>query len=160
MKRTFVRLSRAKSANCWLRSGEKSSISKGSRPTCTRVIANCKIDFARHVFTAHHCRADEANPRNGRDLAPRSRLRLTRSEVAIHEFGRHRHHDQSKNPAHHTVGSKLTRRRAVLKFNLDAIYRSIMQTDGVSPTDISRCSLSSLTASAVLARSSFPSSAR
>src|SRR6266436_2100657 len=61
MKRTFVRLSRAKSANCWLRSGEKSSISKGSRPTCIRVIANCKIDFGRHVFTAHHCRADEAN---------------------------------------------------------------------------------------------------
>src|SRR6476661_9679720 len=61
MKRTFVRLSRAKSANCWLRSGEKSSISKGSRPTCIRVIANYKIDFGRHVFTAHHCRADEAN---------------------------------------------------------------------------------------------------
>src|SRR6266478_7151010 len=61
MKRTFVRLSRAKSVNCWLRSGEKSSISKGSRPTCTRVIANCKIDFRRHVFTAHHGRADEAN---------------------------------------------------------------------------------------------------
>src|SRR5467141_3315970 len=56
MKRTFVRLSRAKSASCWLRSGEKSSISKGSRPTCIRVIANCKIDFGRHLFTAHHCR--------------------------------------------------------------------------------------------------------
>ena len=61
MKRTFVRLSRAKSVNCWLRSGEKSSISKGSRPTCIRVIANCKIDFGRHLFTAHHSRADEAN---------------------------------------------------------------------------------------------------
>src|SRR6266436_2030822 len=61
MKRTFVRLSRAKSANCWLRSGEKSSISKGSRPTCIRVIANCKIDFGRHVFTALHFRTNEAN---------------------------------------------------------------------------------------------------
>src|SRR6266478_6523773 len=65
MKRTFVRLSRAKSANCWLRSGEKSSISKGSRPTCIRVIANCKIDFGRHLFTAHHCRADEASQKSG-----------------------------------------------------------------------------------------------
>src|SRR5882757_7717192 len=65
MKRTFVRLSRAKSVNCWLRSGEKSSISKGSRPTCIRVIANCKIDFGRHVFTAHHCRADKASQKSG-----------------------------------------------------------------------------------------------
>jgi len=94
------------------------------------------------------------------DLPARPRLMVTRSEIAIHEFGRHRHHDQSENPAHHTTGSKLAPRRAVLKFNLDAIYRSIMETDGVSPDDISRCSLSSLTASAVLARSSFPSSAR
>jgi hypothetical protein len=52
---------------------------------------------------------------------------VTRSEIAIHEFGRHRHHDQSKNPAHHTAGSKLAPRRAVLKFNLDAIHRSIMK---------------------------------
>ena len=102
----------------------------------------------------------EPDARNAPDLAARPRLRGTRSEIAIHEFGRHRHHDQSKNPAHHTTGSKLAPRRAVLKFNLDAIYRSIMQTDGVSPDDTSRCSLSSLTASAVLARSSFPSSAR
>ena len=55
------------------------------------------------------------------DLAARPRPRLTRSEIAIHEFGRHRHHDQSKNPAHHTTGSKLAPRRAVLKFDLDAI---------------------------------------
>src|SRR6267154_2651446 len=61
MKWTFVRLSRAKSVNCWLRSGEKSSISKGSRPTCIRVIANCKIDFGRHVFTALHFRTNKAN---------------------------------------------------------------------------------------------------
>jgi hypothetical protein len=47
---------------------------------------------------------------------------VTRSEIAIHEFGRHRHHDQSKNPAHHTTGSKLVPRRAVLKFNLDIIH--------------------------------------
>ena len=98
----------------------------------------------------------EPDARNAPDLAARPRLRVTRSEIAIHEFGRHRHHDQSKNPAHHTTGSKLVPRRAALKFNLDAIYRSIMQTDGVSPDDISRCSLSSLTASAVLARSLFP----
>jgi hypothetical protein len=65
----------------------------------------------------------EPDARNGRNLAPRPRLRLTRSEIAIHEFGRHRHHDQSKNPAHHTTGSKLAFRRAVLKFNLDAIHR-------------------------------------
>jgi len=102
----------------------------------------------------------EPDARNGLDLAPRPRLRVTRSEIAIHEFCRHRHHDQSKNPAHHTTGSKLAPRQAVLKFNLDAIHRSIMQTDGVSPNDMGRCSLSSLTASAVLARSSFPSSAR
>jgi hypothetical protein len=56
----------------------------------------------------------EPDARNGRDLAPRPRLRVTRSEIAIHEFGRHRHHDQSKNPAHHTTGSKLAPRRAVL----------------------------------------------
>src|SRR5262249_42022972 len=61
-------------------------------------------------------------------LAARPRLRMTRSEIAIHEFGRHRHHDQSKNPAHHTTGSKLTPQRAVLKCNLDAIHRSVMQT--------------------------------
>ena len=90
----------------------------------------------------------------------RPRLRVTRSEIAIYEFGRHRHHDQSKNPAHHTTGSKLAPPRAVLKFNLDAILRSTMQTEGVSPDDIGGCSLSSLTASAVLARSLFPSSAR
>jgi hypothetical protein len=102
----------------------------------------------------------EPDARNAPDLAPRPRLRLTRSEIAIHEFGRHRHHDQSKNPAHHTTGSKLAPRQAVLKFNLDAIHHSIMQTDGVSPDDVSGCSLSFLTASAVLARSSFPSSAR
>ena len=69
-------------------------------------------------------------------VALRPRLRLTRSEIAIHEFGRHRHHDQSKNPSHHTTGSKLAPRRVVLKFNLDTIHRSIMQTDGVSPDDI------------------------
>jgi hypothetical protein len=102
----------------------------------------------------------EPDARNAPDLASRPRLRLTRSEIAIHEFGRHRHHDQSKNPAHHTTGSKLAPRQAVLKFNLDAIRRLIMQTDGVSPDDVSGCSLSFLTASAVLARSSFPSSAR
>jgi hypothetical protein len=45
----------------------------------------------------------EPDVRNGRDLAPRPRLRLTRAEIAIHQFGRHRHHDQSKNPAHHTT---------------------------------------------------------
>jgi hypothetical protein len=95
----------------------------------------------------------ESDARNAPDLALRPRLRVTRSEIAIHEFGRHRHHDQSKNPAHHTTGSKLVPGRVVLKFNLDAIHRSIMQTDGVSPDDISGCSLSSLTASAVLARS-------
>jgi hypothetical protein len=70
----------------------------------------------------------EPDARNGRDLASRPRLRMTRSEIAIHEFGRHRHHDQSKNPAHHTTGSKLAPRRAVLKFNLDAIHHSTMQT--------------------------------
>jgi hypothetical protein len=70
----------------------------------------------------------EPDARNAPDLAPRPRLRLTRSEIAIHEFGRHRHHDQSKNPAHHTTGSKLAPRQAVLKFKLDAIHRSIMQT--------------------------------
>jgi len=32
---------------------------------------------------------------------------VTRSEIAVHEFGRHCHHDQSKNPAHHITGSKL-----------------------------------------------------
>jgi hypothetical protein len=57
------------------------------------------------------------------DLAARPRLRVTRSEIAIYEFGRHRHNDQSKNPAHHTTGSKLGPRRAVVKFNLDAIHR-------------------------------------
>ena len=102
----------------------------------------------------------EPDARNTAGLAPRSRLRITRSEIAIHNFCRHRHHDHSKNPAHHTTGSKLAPRQAVLKFNLDAIHHSIMQTDGVSPDDMGRCSLSSLTASAVLARSSFPSSAR
>jgi hypothetical protein len=102
----------------------------------------------------------EPDARNAPNLALRPRLRVTRSEIAIHEFGRHRHHDQSKNPAHHTTGSKLAPRRAVLKSNLDAIHHSMMQTDGESPDDISRCSLSSLTASAVLARSLFPSSAR
>jgi len=61
-------------------------------------------------------------------LALRPRLRVTRSEIAIHEFGRHRHHDQSKNPAHHTTGSKLAPQRAVLKFNLDAIHGPVMQT--------------------------------
>jgi hypothetical protein len=50
---------------------------------------------------------------------------MTRSEITIHEFGRHRYHDRSKNPAHHTTGSKLAPRRAVLKFNLDAIHRSM-----------------------------------
>jgi hypothetical protein len=39
---------------------------------------------------------------------------MTRSEITIHKFSRHRHHDQSKNPAHHTTGSKLALRRAVL----------------------------------------------
>jgi hypothetical protein len=92
-------------------------------------------------------------------LAPRPRLRLTRSEIAIDEFGRHRHHDQSKNPAHHTTGSKLAPREAVLKLNLNAIHRCIMQTDGISQDDFSRCSLFSLTGSAVLAQSSFPLSA-
>jgi hypothetical protein len=87
----------------------------------------------------------EPDARNAPDLAPCPRLRLTRSEIAIHEFGRHRHQDQSKNPAHHTTGSKLAPRRAVLKFNFDAIHRSIMQTDGASPDDLSRCSRSSLT---------------
>ena len=75
-------------------------------------------------------------------------------------FGGQAGHDHSKNPAHHTTGSKLVRRWVVLKLKLDTIHRSIMQTDGVSPDDSSRCSLSSLTASAVLVRSSFPSSAR
>jgi hypothetical protein len=56
----------------------------------------------------------EPDARNAPDLAARPRLRVTRSEIAIHEFGRHRHHDQSKNPAHHTTGSKLAPRRAVL----------------------------------------------
>jgi hypothetical protein len=55
----------------------------------------------------------EPDARNAPDLALRPRLRVTRSEIAIHEFGRHRHHDQSKNPAHHTTGSKLAPRRAV-----------------------------------------------
>ena len=57
----------------------------------------------------------EPDARNAPDLAarPRLRVRVTRSEIAIHEFGRHRHHDQSKNPAHHTTGSKLAPRRAV-----------------------------------------------
>jgi hypothetical protein len=54
---------------------------------------------------------------------------MTRSEVAIHEFGRHRHHDQSKNPAHQTKGSKLAPRRAVLKSNLDGIHYSMMTND-------------------------------
>src|SRR4029450_12769080 len=54
-------------------------------------------------------------------LRPRLRLRLTRSEIAIHQFGRHRHHDQSKNPAHHTTGSKLAPRGVVLKLGLDAM---------------------------------------
>jgi hypothetical protein len=67
--------------------------------------------------------------RNGPDLAlrPRLRMRGTRSEIAIHEFGGHGHHDQSKNPAHHTTGSKLARERVVAKFNLHAIHCSIMQ---------------------------------
>src|SRR5215470_2203616 len=56
--------------------------------------------------------------------AARRWLRVTRSEVPIHEFGHYRHDDQSKNPAHHTTGSKLARRRAVLKSNPDAIQRS------------------------------------
>jgi hypothetical protein len=64
----------------------------------------------------------EPDARNAPDLAARPRLRVTRSEIAIHEFGRHRHHDQSKNPAHHTTGSKLAPRRAVLKFDLDAVH--------------------------------------
>ncbi len=93
------------------------------------------------------------------DLAPRPRLRLTRSEIAIHEFGRHRHHDNSKNPAHHTTGSKLAPRQAVLKVNLDAPPLD-NANDGSSPNDISGCSLSFLTGSAVLARSLFPSSVR
>jgi hypothetical protein len=62
----------------------------------------------------------EPDARNSPDLAPRPRLRLTRSEITIHEFGRHRHHDQSKNPAHHTTVSKLASRQAVLEFNLNA----------------------------------------
>src|SRR3954470_24264189 len=59
----------------------------------------------------------EPDALNAPDLAPRPRLRLLRPQIAIHEFGRHRHHDQSKNPAHHTTGSKLAPRQAVLKFN-------------------------------------------
>jgi len=59
---------------------------------------------------------------------------VTRSEIAIHEFGRHRHHDQSKNPAHHTTGSKLAPRGVVLKFDLDAIRRLIMQTMAIHRT--------------------------
>src|SRR5207237_5529729 len=66
--------------------------------------------------------------RSAPNLAARPRLRVTRSEIMIHEFGRHRHHDQSKNPANHTTGSKLAPREVVLKFDLDAIHRSIMQT--------------------------------
>ncbi len=70
---------------------------------------------------AEECAASaEPDARNGRDLAARPRLRVTRSEIAIHEFGRQRHHDQSKNPAHHTTGSKLATRRVVLKFNSSA----------------------------------------
>jgi hypothetical protein len=105
-----------------------------------------------HVKAEGLAESAEPDARNAPDLAARPRLRLTRSEIAIHEFGRHRHHDQSKNPAHHTTGSKLAPRRAVLKFDLDAIHRSIMQTDGVSLDDISRCSLSSLTGLGFLAR--------
>lgn len=37
--------------------------------------------------------ASPASDRNAPDLAPRPRLRLTRSDIAIHKFGRHRHHD-------------------------------------------------------------------
>ena len=48
-------------------------------------------------------------------LRPRLRVRFARSEITIHEFGRHRHHDQSKNPSHHTKASKLAPLRAVLK---------------------------------------------
>jgi hypothetical protein len=68
----------------------------------------------------------EPDARNAPDLAARPRLRVTRSQIAIHEFRRHRHHDQSKNPAHHTTGSKLAPGRAVLKPNLDAIHHSMM----------------------------------
>jgi hypothetical protein len=65
------------------------------------------------------CFADSVEPdaRNAPDLGPRPRLRIARSEIAIHEFGRHRHHDHSKNPAYHTTGSKLARRWVVLTFN-------------------------------------------
>ena len=57
----------------------------------------------------------ESDPQNAPNLAPRPRLRLARFEITIHEFGRHRHHDQSKNPAYHTTESKLAARRAVRK---------------------------------------------
>jgi hypothetical protein len=70
----------------------------------------------------------EPDARNAPDLAARPRLRVTRSEIAIHEFGRHRHHDQSKNPAHHTTGSETRASAGCADFNLDAIYRSTMQT--------------------------------
>src|SRR5262245_4378812 len=56
-------------------------------------------------------------------LAARTRLRVTRSEVAVHEFGRHRHYDQSKNPAHHTRGIETRASAGCLKFNLDPIHR-------------------------------------
>ena len=97
-------------------------------------------EFYRHVgreafgFNAveHSQREDNHKARrafrSAPNLAARPRLRVTRSEIAIHEFGRHRHHDQSKNPAHHTTGSKLAPRGVVLKFDLDAIRRLIMQT--------------------------------
>src|SRR5262245_38655468 len=72
-------------------------------------------------------------------LAPRRRLRVTRSEIAIHQLGHHRHHDKSKNPAHHITGSKLASPRAVLKSNLDAIHHAMMTNDGASPDHLSRC---------------------
>src|SRR5262249_45178371 len=64
--------------------------------------------------------------------ASRPRLRVTRSEIAIQEFDRQRHHDQPKDPAHHTTGSKLAPRRAVLKSNPRGIDHWTMTNDGAS----------------------------
>jgi len=94
----------------------------GTSPLCDYPLALAVFD---RVEAERPATSAEPDARNEPDLAARPLLTGTRSEIAIHEFGRHRHHDQSKNPAHHTTGSKLALQRAVLKFNIDVVGRTV-----------------------------------
>src|SRR5215471_13626371 len=84
------------------RSPAFSSLSRG----CAGFVSVCSCETV-------HSRAAFLPQTAALVLAARPRLRMTRSEIAIHEFGHHHHDNQSKNPAHHTTGSKLKAQRAV-----------------------------------------------